>query len=134
MILMMGSKQRCFASLVKVSLEDLVPADQFYRQLERKLNLSFVRELVNETYAGMERPSIDPVIFFKLQLVLLFEGIRSDLDSLTPRFAVEAREAIQTHLATLFAHEDMEHEQQCSSRIKLRTQSCHFTSKRGYFG
>ena len=27
----------------------------------------------------------------------------ADLDSLTPRFAVEAREAIQEHLAALFA-------------------------------
>jgi transposase len=185
MIRMMGSKQRCFASLVKVSLEDLVPADHFYRYLERTLNLSFVRELVHETYAGMGRPSIDPVVFFKLQLVMFFEGIRSerqlirhaadrlsvrwylgydlneplpdhssltkirtrygvevfrrffeaiveqcqqeklvwgkelyidstqvnanaDLDSLAPRFAVEAREAIQQHLATLFATEQEE--------------------------
>src|SRR5947209_10210728 len=30
----------------------------------------------------------------------------ADLDSLTPRFAVEAREAIQTHLAALFSDED----------------------------
>ena len=30
----------------------------------------------------------------------------ADLDSLTPRFAVEARAAIQTHLAALFLHED----------------------------
>jgi transposase len=182
MIAMMGSKQRGFASLVKVSLEDLVPADHFYRYLERTLNLSFVRELVHETYAGMGRPSIDPVVFFKLQLVMFLEGIRSerqlmrhaadrlsvrwylgydlneplpdhssltkirtrygvevfrrffeaiveqcqqeklvwgkelyidstqvnanaDLDSLAPRFAVEAREAIQQHLATLFATE-----------------------------
>ena len=36
----------------------------------------------------------------------------ADLDSLTLRFAVEAREAIQAHLATLFTHEDSEHEQQ----------------------
>ena len=73
---MMGSKQRGFASLVKVSLEDLVPADHFYRYLERTLNLSCVRELVHETYAGMGRPSIDPVVFFKLQLVMCLEGIR----------------------------------------------------------
>src|SRR5215471_8991977 len=36
----------------------------------------------------------------------------ADLDSLTPRFAVQAREAIQAHLATLFVYEDTEHEQQ----------------------
>src|SRR5205809_1808634 len=75
---MMGSKQRAFAPLVHVSLEELVPQDHFYRHLERTLDLSFVREFVHETYAGSGRPSIDPVIFFKLQLVMFFEGIRSE--------------------------------------------------------
>ncbi len=75
---MMGSKQRHFTPLVKVSLEDLVPTDHFYRHLERTLDLSFVRELVHETYAGGGRPSIDPIVFFKLQLVMFFEGLRSE--------------------------------------------------------
>src|SRR6266436_4696548 len=75
---MMGKKTRCFAPLVNVSLEDLVPVDHFYRRLERTLDLSFVREFVHETYAGGGRPSIDPVVFFKLQLVMFFEGIRSE--------------------------------------------------------
>src|SRR5437763_1539768 len=34
----------------------------------------------------------------------------ADLDSLTPRFAVEAREAIQAHLATLFSEEESQQE------------------------
>src|SRR5213080_2428044 len=176
---MMGSKERDFAPLIHISLEELVPQDHFYRHLERTLDFSFVREFVQETYAHGGRPSIDPVVFFKLQLVMFFEGIRSerqlmrhaadrlsvrwylgydlgeplpdhssltrirerygvdvfrrffeaiveqchqeklvwgkelyidstqvnanaDLDSLTPRFAVEAREAIQSHLSALF--------------------------------
>src|SRR6266566_387280 len=182
-ITMMGKKARSFAPLVQVSLEELVPQDHFYRHVERTFDLSFVRELVQETYAGGGRPSIDPVVFFKLQLVMFFEGIRSerqlmrqvadrlsvlwylgydlgerlpdhssltrirerygvevfrrffdaiveqcqqeklvwgrelyidstqvnanaDLDSLTPRFAVEARAAIQAHLAALFTEEE----------------------------
>lgn len=75
---MMGSKERHFAPLIHVSLEELVPQDHFYRHLERTLDLSFVREFVQETYAGGGRPSIDPVVFFKLQLVMFFEGIRSE--------------------------------------------------------
>jgi transposase len=189
---MMGTKERYFAPLVNVSVEELVPQDHFYRQLERTLDLSFVREFVQQTYACKGRPSIDPVIFFKLQLVMFFEGIRSerqlmrhaadrlsirwyigydlgeslpdhssltrirerygvevfrrffdmiieqcqreklvwgkelyvdstqvnanaDLDSLTPRFAFEAREAMQAHLAALFSEEDAQHEQQEAS-------------------
>ena len=75
---MMGSKERHFAPLISVSLEELVPQDHFYRHLERTLDRSFVREFVHETYAGIGRPSIDPVVFFKLQLVMFFEGIRSE--------------------------------------------------------
>ena len=75
---MMGSKTRSFSPLMNVSLEDLVPANHFYRYLERTLDLSFVREFVQETYAGGGRPSIDPIVFFKLQLVMFFEGIRSE--------------------------------------------------------
>ena len=75
---MMGTKERSFAPLVNVSLEDLVPAEHFYRRLDRTLDLSFVREFVQETYAGGGRPSVDPVVFFKLQLVMFFEGIRSE--------------------------------------------------------
>ncbi len=75
---MMGTKERSFAPLIKVSLEELVPPDHFYRHLERTLDLSFVREFVHQTYACKGRPSIDPVVFFKLQLVMFFEGIRSE--------------------------------------------------------
>src|SRR5437588_1479020 len=75
---MMGRKERSFAPLINVSIEELVPQDHFYRHLERTLDLSFVREFVQQTYACKGRPSIDPVVFFKLQLVMFFEGIRSE--------------------------------------------------------
>ena len=39
----------------------------------------------------------------------------ADLDSLTPRFAVEARAAIQTHLAALFSDEESQQEQQTAA-------------------
>jgi transposase len=74
----MGQKDRSFAALPPVTLEDLVPTDHFYRHLERTLDLSFVRDLVRDAYAERGRPSIDPVVFFKLQLVMFFEGLRSE--------------------------------------------------------
>jgi len=75
---MMGCKLRVFTPLTAVSLDDLVPADHFYRHLERTLDLSFVRDLVRPCYAAGGRPSIDPIVFFKLQLVIFFEGSRSE--------------------------------------------------------
>src|SRR5256886_4273579 len=203
---MMGTKERHFAPLINISVEQLVPQDHFYRHLESTLALSFVREFVQKTYAGGGRPSIDPVVFFKLQLVLFFVDIRSerllmrlaadrlsvrwyigydlneplpdhssltrirerygvdvfrrffekiveqcqqevlvwgkelyvdstqvnanaDLDSLTPRFAVEAREAMQAHLAALFSEEDAQHEQQEASGDNAHTPGGDATSK-----
>src|SRR4029450_8097482 len=75
---MMGSKTRSFAPLCNRSLEDLVPTDNFYRHLETKLDLSFVREWAAEHYAERARPPPAPVLFFKLQLLMFFEGIRSE--------------------------------------------------------
>ena len=62
---MMGTKERAFAPLCNRSLEDLVPASHFYRHLEAKLDLGFVRDLVRDTYNERGRPSVDPTVFFK---------------------------------------------------------------------
>jgi transposase len=75
---MMGLKARVFKTHTHVNLEQLIPQNNFYRQLETKLDLSFVRTLVADTYASFGRPSIDPIVFFKLQLLMFFEGIRSE--------------------------------------------------------
>ncbi len=75
---MMSVKERAFTPLGNVSLEELVPADHFYRHLERTLDLAFVRDLVQDYYKAGGRPSVDPVVFFKLQLVTFFEGLRSE--------------------------------------------------------
>ncbi len=76
---MMGTKIRNFTPLPReVSLEHLVPKDNFYRRLEATLDLSFVRDLVKDHYASAGRPSIDPVVFFRLQLVMFFEDVRSE--------------------------------------------------------
>lgn len=75
---MLRQKEKCFQPRT-VSLEELVPADHFYRVLEAHLDLRFVYDLVKDTYAPtMGRPSVDPVVFFKLQLIMFFEGIRSE--------------------------------------------------------
>ena len=71
-------KLRALDQPVTVSLEQLVPAHHFYRHLDAMLDLSFVRDWVQEQYADRGRPSIDPVVFFKLQLIMFFEDIRSE--------------------------------------------------------
>jgi hypothetical protein len=56
---MMGTKIRKFAPLpADLSLEELVPKDNFYRRLQATLDLSFVRELVRDCYASSGRPAL----------------------------------------------------------------------------
>src|SRR5215203_893629 len=71
-------KLRALDQPVTISLEQLVPANHFYRHLDALLDLGFVRDWVRELYADRGRPSIDPIVFFKLQLIMFFEGIRSE--------------------------------------------------------
>lgn len=72
------AKPRRLDEPIVVSLDALVPADHFYRHVEATLDLSFVRDWTRELYAPRGRPSIDPVVFFKLQLIMFFEGLRSE--------------------------------------------------------
>src|SRR3954470_6609743 len=71
-------KTRCLDRPITVSLEHLVPPDHFYRHLDATLDLSFVRDWVADPYGERGRPSIDPVVFSKLQLIMFFEGLRSE--------------------------------------------------------
>jgi transposase len=63
---------------VLISVESSVPKDHFYRHLHRVLDLSSVRDLAAGCYASGGRPSIDPEVFFRLQLMMFFAGIRSE--------------------------------------------------------
>jgi hypothetical protein len=55
---MMGTKARIFTPVTAVSLDELVPATHFYRHLDGVVDLSFVRDLVKETYARAGRPPL----------------------------------------------------------------------------
>jgi transposase len=46
--------------------------------LEARLDRSFIRAWTRDLYAERGRPNIDPVVSFKPQLVMFFEGIRSE--------------------------------------------------------
>ena len=62
-----------------IDLESFVAEDHFLRRIDRVLDLSFVRELTAARYAdGQGRPSIDPEVFFRMQLVAYFYGITKD--------------------------------------------------------
>jgi transposase len=64
--------------LVLISVESSVPEDHCYRHFHCILDLSFVRDLAADCHAVGGRPSIDPEVFFRLQLITFFERIPSE--------------------------------------------------------
>jgi transposase len=56
------AKPRRLDQPIAVSLDALVPQDNFYRHLEATLDLGFVRDWAQDLYAERGRPSIDPIV------------------------------------------------------------------------
>ena len=58
--------------------QEQVPVDHRSHHLEAKRDLGFVRAWTRARYANRGHSSIDPVVFFKLQLIMFFAGLRSE--------------------------------------------------------
>jgi transposase len=63
---------------VFVSLESLVPKEDFLRKVDQVVDFSFIPGLVAELYSGIGRPSIDPIVVTKVLLVGFLYGIVSE--------------------------------------------------------
>ena len=65
-----------------VCVDDLVPADDGYRRVERLVSWPAVRASAAPFYSGVGRPSIDPAVLVKVFLVAAIEGIGSMRETL----------------------------------------------------
>ena len=60
------------------TLDQLVPADHFLRQVDKVIDFDFIYGLVVESYSSdIGRPSLDPVMLVKIPMIQYFYGIRS---------------------------------------------------------
>ena len=61
-----------------ICIEDLVPKNHMLRDIERAIDFNFIYDLVSDLYCENNgRPSIDPVVLFKIVLIQYIFGIRS---------------------------------------------------------
>lgn len=60
-----------------VILEDFVPKDHLLRKVNNTINFNFIYEIVEPLYSSVGRPSIDPVVLFKLVFINHFYGYNS---------------------------------------------------------
>jgi transposase len=61
-----------------VCIEDLVPKNHILRDIDKAIDFSFIYEAVKDLYSDETgRPSVDPVVLFKIILIQYTFGIRS---------------------------------------------------------
>jgi transposase len=75
---MVGKRKQFKKTYPSFLVETYVPKTNFYRQIKQLLKLDFLYQAVAPYYGKCGQKSIDPVVFFKLQLVAHFENICSD--------------------------------------------------------
>ena len=64
--------------IVIMTMEELVPQESLYRKIDKHIDFSFIYKEVKELYSEKEgRPSIDPVVLFKLVFIQYLDGIKS---------------------------------------------------------
>ena len=62
-----------------IDLESFIPKDHLLRTVDKLLDLDFLYDLTGELYyLDNGRASIDPVLFFRMQLISYLFGIESD--------------------------------------------------------
>jgi len=76
--------KRQYASEI-VNLEDMVPSNHFLRVIEKYFDWNFIYDEVEKQYSIFGRPSIDPVVLFKIHILkFLFheDSLRRTYDNL----------------------------------------------------
>lgn len=67
-------KRDCF---IMETIETLVPEDHLVRKLENGIDFSFIYGKVKHLYSPVGRPSIDPVVLFKMLILNIIFGMNS---------------------------------------------------------
>lgn len=75
---MQGKKEFTPKLFYSLSLDNLVPEDDFYRLLNRSIDLRFLYNQTKQYYGNEGQESIDPVVFFKICIVGYLNNITSD--------------------------------------------------------
>ena len=75
---MMGQRKFNMKQHHQLCLDDLVSPGHLYRKIDRIIDFAFIYDLVKPYYSHLGQPSLDPVVFFKIELVSFLEGIHED--------------------------------------------------------
>ena len=75
---MLSKKENIQNELILYTMEQLVPEDSLYRKIDKYIDFSFIYDEVKDLYCEDNgRPSIDPVVLFKLVFIEALDGLKS---------------------------------------------------------
>ena len=66
------------SEIIFMPMEEMVPKDSLFRKIDKYIDFTFIYEEVKDLYCEDNgRPSVDPVVLFKLVFIQAIEGIKS---------------------------------------------------------
>ena len=66
------------SEILMTTMEEIVPKDSLFRKIDKYIDFTFIYEEVRDLYCENNgRPSIDPVVLFKLVFIQALDGIKS---------------------------------------------------------
>lgn len=66
------------SEILMTTMEELVPEDSIFRKIDKYIDFTFIYDKVKDLYCENNgRPSIDPVILFKIVFIQALDGLKS---------------------------------------------------------
>jgi len=66
------------SELMMLTMEEIIPEKSLFRKIDKAIDFTFIYEAVKELYClDNGRPSLDPVVLFKLVFIQTLDGIKS---------------------------------------------------------
>ena len=63
--------------MILSTIEELVPKEHLVRKLDSCIDFTFIEELVKDLYSEIGKPSVPPMVLFKLIFINIIFGINS---------------------------------------------------------
>src|SRR5574344_585952 len=66
------------SEILMPTMEEIVPEDSLFRKIDKYIDFTFIYEEVKDLYCDNNgRPSVDPVVLFKIVFIQAFDGLKS---------------------------------------------------------
>lgn len=66
------------SEILMTTMEEIVPKDSIFRKIDKYIDFTFIYDKVKNLYSDKNgRPSIDPVVLFKIVFIQAIDGLKS---------------------------------------------------------